>query len=28
VDVVDTYRKVKIPLGNVKLNWRYWRDHD
>ncbi|HMI19724.1 MAG TPA: TIM-barrel domain-containing protein [Sphingomonas sp.] len=24
--VVDTYRKLGIPLDNVVLDWRYWRD--
>jgi alpha-D-xyloside xylohydrolase len=28
VDVVDTYRKLNTPLGNIKLDWRYWRDND
>lgn len=27
-EVVDTYRKLKIPLDNVVLDWRYWRDDD
>lgn len=24
--VVDTYRKLGIPLDNIVLDWRYWRD--
>ena len=28
VDVVDTYRRLKIPLDNIVLDWRYWRDDD
>jgi alpha-D-xyloside xylohydrolase len=24
--VVDTYRKLDIPLDNIVLDWRYWRD--
>jgi alpha-glucosidase (family GH31 glycosyl hydrolase) len=28
VDVVDTHRKLNTPLGNIKLDWRYWRDND
>ncbi|WP_076070485.1 TIM-barrel domain-containing protein [Sphingomonas montana] len=24
--VVDTYRALKIPLDNIVLDWRYWRD--
>ena len=26
--VVDRYRQLKIPLDNVVLDWRYWRDPD
>ena len=26
--VVDEYRKLKIPLDNIVLDWRYWRDDD
>jgi alpha-D-xyloside xylohydrolase len=25
-NVVDTYRKLRIPLDNIVLDWRYWRD--
>jgi len=24
--VLDTYRKLDIPLDNIVLDWRYWRD--
>lgn len=27
-DVVDTYRELQIPLDNIVLDWRYWRDDD
>ncbi len=27
-DVVKTYRDMKIPLDNIVLDWRYWRDDD
>jgi alpha-D-xyloside xylohydrolase len=26
--VVDEYRKLNIPLDNIVLDWRYWRDDD
>ncbi|MFD1950776.1 TIM-barrel domain-containing protein [Sphingomonas arantia] len=26
--VVDRYRELKIPLDNIVLDWRYWRDDD
>ncbi|WP_343517727.1 TIM-barrel domain-containing protein [Sphingomonas sp.] len=28
LDVVRTYRDLKIPLDNIVLDWRYWRDDD
>lgn len=28
LDVVKTYRDLKIPLDNIVLDWRYWRDDD
>ncbi len=27
-DVVDKYRELKIPLDNIVLDWRYWRDDE
>ncbi|WP_223177126.1 glycoside hydrolase family 31 protein [Sphingomonas rhizophila] len=28
VDTVATYRRLGIPLDNIVLDWRYWRDDD
>lgn len=28
LDVVKTYRDLRIPLDNIVLDWRYWRDDD
>ncbi|QNQ07614.1 TIM-barrel domain-containing protein [Sphingomonas alpina] len=27
-DVVEKYRSLNIPLDNIVLDWRYWRDDD
>ncbi|QIG80216.1 glycoside hydrolase family 31 protein [Stakelama tenebrarum] len=27
-DVVDTYRQLQIPIDNIVLDWRYWRDDE
>ena len=27
-DVVKTYRSLNIPLDNIVLDWRYWRDEE
>ena len=28
LDVVSTFRKRKIPLDNIVLDWFYWKEHD
>lgn len=28
VDVVETYRRLGIPMDNIVLDWQYWKDPD